>query len=225
MASFIPDVSFIDNSEQRTPLILVLDCSGSMQGQPIAQLNQGLKLLEEELKQDVIAAKRVRLLVIKYGGYDECELYGDWCDAMDFIAPELEASGLTPTGQAVSLALGEIEAEKQRLKAAGVPYTRPWLFLMSDGEPTDNWQAAAQACRDAQAANKVAVFPISVGHDATESMGQFSRSGINGVKQLKGLQFRELFLWLSASMQVVSQSTPGGKAQLPPTDSWSEISV
>jgi Mg-chelatase subunit ChlD len=41
MASFIPDVSFIDNSEQRTPLILVLDCSGSMQGQPIAQLNQG----------------------------------------------------------------------------------------------------------------------------------------------------------------------------------------
>lgn len=55
MASFIPDVSFIDNSEQRTPLILVLDCSGSMQGQPIAQLNEGLKLLEEELKQDVIA--------------------------------------------------------------------------------------------------------------------------------------------------------------------------
>lgn len=56
-------------------------------------------------------------------------------------------------------------------------------------------------------------------------MGHFSRSGINGVKQLKGLQFRELFLWLSASMQVVSQSTHGGKAQLPPTDSWSEISV
>ena len=51
MTSLIPDVSFIDNSEQRTPLILVLDCSGSMDGQPIAQLNQGLKLLEEELKQ------------------------------------------------------------------------------------------------------------------------------------------------------------------------------
>jgi uncharacterized protein YegL len=64
MTSLIPDVSFIDNSEQRTPLILVLDCSGSMEGQPIAQLNQGLKLLEEELKHDVIAAKRVRLLVI-----------------------------------------------------------------------------------------------------------------------------------------------------------------
>ena len=49
------------------------------------------QLLEEELKQDVIAAKRVRLLVIKYGGNDECELYGDWCDAMDFTAPVLEA--------------------------------------------------------------------------------------------------------------------------------------
>ena len=49
MTSFIPDVSFIDNSEQRTPLILVLDCSGSMEGKPIAQLNQGLKLLERSV--------------------------------------------------------------------------------------------------------------------------------------------------------------------------------
>lgn len=225
MTSLIPDISFIDNSEQRTPLVLVLDCSGSMEGNPIFQLNQGLKLLEAELKQDVIAAKRVRILVIKYGGYDECEMLGDWCDAMDFTAPVLEACGLTPTGQAVSLALSEIEAEKDRLKAAGVPYTRPWMFLISDGQPTDNWMQAAQECRQAQAANKVAVFPISVGEQATESMGEFSRSGINGVKRLQGLQFRELFLWLSASMQVVSQSTPGGKAQLPPTDSWSEISV
>lgn len=46
----IPDVALVDNSEQRTPLILVLDSSGSMYGQPIQQLNEGLKLLEQELK-------------------------------------------------------------------------------------------------------------------------------------------------------------------------------
>ena len=226
MTSFIPDVSFIDNSEQRTPLILVLDCSGSMEGKPIAQLNQGLKLLESELKNDVIAAKRVRLLVIKYGGYDECQLHGDWCDAMDFTAPVLEASGLTPTGQAVSLALGEIEAEKQRLKAAGVPYTRPWLFLMSDGEPTDRWQHGAEQARAAEQANKVAIFPIGVGdHANIDTLGQFSSRGERGVKQLKGLQFRELFLWLSASMQVVSQSRPGAQAQLASTDGWSVVNT
>lgn len=220
----IPDVSLVDNTEQRTPLVLVLDCSGSMNGAPVGQLNEGLKLLERELKDDVIAAKRVRVLVIRYGGFDHAEVVGDWCDAMDFSAPTLEADGTTPTGRAVELALSEIENEKQRFKQAGVAYTRPWLFLMSDGSPTDAWEAAAKRAREAEQANKVAIFPIAVGEGSQEqAMGQFSSKGLAGVKRLHGLQFRELFLWLSASMQVVSQSRPGGQAQLPSTDTWSAV--
>ena len=41
----IPDVALVDNTEQRTPLVLVLDRSGSMGGAPIEQLNEGLQLL------------------------------------------------------------------------------------------------------------------------------------------------------------------------------------
>ncbi len=221
----IPDVALVDNTEQRTPLVLVLDRSGSMDGEPIRQLNEGLKLLEEQLKNDVVAAKRVRVLVIQFGGYDEAEILGDWCDAMDFTAPVLEANGLTPTGHAVDLALEEIEAEKQRFRAAGIAYTRPWLFLMSDGAPTDPFESAAERCREAEKAQKVAVFPIAVGSGLSDAMGAFSLNGNRGVKQLKGLQFRELFLWLSASMQVVSHSTPGGQAQLPSTDTWATVPV
>lgn len=221
----IPDVALVDNTEQRTPLVLVLDSSSSMMGDPIDELNRGVRLLEEELKKDVIAAKRVRLLIIQFGGMDECRIIQDWCDAMDFKAPVLEAAGTTPMGQAVDLALQEIEAEKQRFKDAGIAYTRPWLFLMSDGAPTDLWQNAAQTCRSAEAAHKVAVFPIMVEGALPEVMGAFSNNGINAVKMLNGLKFKELFLWLSASMQVVSQSTPGGQAQLPSTDSWASVPV
>ena len=218
----IPDVALVDNTEQRTPLVLVLDCSGSMSGAPIAQLNAGLKLLEDELKADAIASKRVRLLVVMYGGPDTAATVGDWMDAMDFIAPQLEAYGTTPTGQAVDLALAQIEQEKQNFKAAGVAYTRPWLFLMSDGQPTDAWQDAASRARAAESANKVAIFPLAVGAAArTDVLGEFSAKGAGAVKQLDGLKFRELFLWLSASMKVVSQARPGGQAQLPAADSWS----
>jgi uncharacterized protein YegL len=218
----IPDVALVDNTEQRTPLVLVLDRSGSMAGEPIAALNQGLKLLEQELKADAIAAKRVRILVVQYGGYDEAEILDDWKDAMDFVAPVLEASGTTPTGLAVDLALEKIEEEKRSFKQAGVAYTRPWLFLMSDGQPTDEWENAADRCRAAEQANKVAIFPIAVGEDAeTNAMGQFCNKGAANVKRLDGLKFKELFLWLSASMKVVSQSRPGGQAQLPAADSWS----
>ena len=218
----IPDVALVDNTEQRTPLVLVLDCSGSMAGAPIAQLNAGLKLLEEELKADAIASKRVRLLLVEIGGMDEARLVGDWQDAMDFVAPVLEANGTTPTGQAVDLALDRIEDQKQQFRAAGVAYTRPWLFLMSDGQPTDAWQQAADRCRQAEAANKVAVFPLAVGAGANPATrGEFSSKGQAAVKQLDGLKFRELFLWLSASMKVVSQARPGGQAQLPAADTWS----
>lgn len=223
--SAIPDVTLVDNSEQRTPLVLVLDCSGSMGGAAMFQLNQGLKILENELKADVIAAKRVRVLVIRYGGMDEAKIETDWCDAMDFQAPNLEAGGTTPIGHAVEMALTEIEEEKNRFRQAGVAYTRPWLFLMSDGLPTDDWQYVAEQCRYAEEANKVAVFPIAVEGADIEVLGAFSRNGERAVKQLKGLQFRELFQWLSASMQVVSQSTPGGQAQLPATDTWASVPV
>lgn len=218
----IPDVALVDNSEQRTPLVLVLDCSGSMAGEPIRQLNEGLQLLEQELKADPIAAKRVRVLIVRFGGMDEAEAVEEWRDAMDFVAPVLEASGTTPTGQAVELALARIEEEKQAFRAAGVAYTRPWLFLMSDGMPTDAWDAAADACRQAEASNKVAMFPLAVGAGANdETLGAFSHRGKAAVKRLDGLKFRELFLWLSASMKVVSQSRPGGHAQLPAADTWS----
>jgi uncharacterized protein YegL len=226
MTPMIPDVQLIDNSEQRTPLALVLDCSGSMSGEPIELLNRGLALLEQELKGDSIACKRVRLLVVKLGGNDEAEVAGDWIDAMEFAAPDLQANGTTPTGAAVDLALTKIEEEKQRFKQAGVAYTRPWMFLMSDGSPTDDWESAAQRCRQAEQANKVAVFPIAVGAGAdANTLGQFSAKGTLAVKRLDGLKFRELFLWLSASMKVVSQSRPGGQVQLPTTDNWSSAPV
>jgi len=222
----IPDVALVDNTEQRTPLVLVLDCSGSMDGAPIAQLNEGLSLLEKELKGDVIAAKRVRILVVRFGGMDTAEVIGDWCDAMDFEAPVLEANGTTPTGAAVELALGEIEAEKARYKQSGIAYTRPWLFLMSDGMPTGPWEDAAQHCRDAEQSHKVAVFPIAVGEGShAGTLGSFCGRGDAGVKRLAGLQFKELFLWLSTSMQVVSQSQAGSQVQLPATDSWSTVAV
>lgn len=222
----IPDVTLIDNSEQRTPLVLVLDSSGSMEGEPIKQLNQGLKLLEEELKSDAIASKRVRVLVIQLGGYDTVSVVADWQDAMDFVPPTLEANGTTPVGKAMDLALNCIEDEKQRFKDAGVAYTRPWLFLMSDGSPTDVWEDTAAQCRDAEAANKVATFLIAVGRSAdVNTMAQFSQKGMAAVKRLDGLRFKELFLWLSASMKVVSHSTPGGIVQLPATDAWSQAPV
>ena len=108
----IPYVEFADNANERTPCVLVLDCSGSMRGEPIKQLNAGLKALEKELKEDIDASSRVQLLSIKAFGKDEAVISSDWIDAMNFTAPTMEAGGLTPLGKAMELALQKIEEQK-----------------------------------------------------------------------------------------------------------------
>ena len=157
----IPDVQFSDNTNQRTPCVLVLDGSSSMAGQSIEQLNEGLKTFETQLKSNPQTAVRVQVLVIRIGGHEEVDVVCDWCDAIDFTAPAIEANGLTPLGAGMQLALEKIEAQKQAYDANGISSTRPWVMIISDGEPNDyGWEEIAARCRDAESKKKVAIYPI-----------------------------------------------------------------
>lgn len=219
----IPGVDLRDNTEERCPVVLVLDCSGSMSGQPIAMLNQGLISLKQELDDDPIASKRVRLQIVSFGTEDQSEVsVSEWKDVMDFSPPTLSAHGSTPIGRAMMVALNEIEIEKSRLKAAGVAYRRPLIYLMTDGNPTDDWQPAATAAINAETAKKVSVFPIAVGQADTALLSNFSG---RGALKLDGLKFKELFQWLSASVKSASLTAKGQTAQLPSTESWGTVST
>jgi uncharacterized protein YegL len=222
MSNVIPDVALIDNSDERAPLVLVLDCSGSMlEDDKIHLLNEGLKTLETELKSDPITARCGRVLVISFGGDNNVERMGDWTDAMDFTAPGLQAGGMTPLGTAMKCALDEIESEKAQMRSAGVSYKRPIVMLLSDGEPTDEWQQVAAECKAAEASHKVNVMPIGIGAQANRAvLGAFSAKG---ALNLSGLRFKELFIWLSRSIRAVSRAPTGGTVQLNPVDSWAQM--
>jgi len=222
MSTVIPDVALIDNSDERAPLVLVLDCSGSMmEDNKIHLLNEGLKTLEKELKSDPIAARCGRVLVISFGGDNNVELMGDWTDAMDFSPPTLMAGGMTPLGAAMRCALDEIENQKSQMRSAGVSYKRPIVMLLSDGDPTDEWQEVAAECKNAETSHKVNIMPIGIGSQANKDiLGAFSNKG---ALNLAGLKFKELFIWLSRSIRAVSRAPTGGTVQLNPVDSWAQI--
>jgi uncharacterized protein YegL len=220
MAGPIADVALIDNSDERVPLVLVLDCSGSMEGDRIRLLNAGLQALEEDLKSDPITVKRGRVLVVTYGGDNQVEI-APWQDAMDFSAPTLTASGLTPMAAAVVTALDAIETQKAEMRSAGVSYKRPIMMLMSDGNPTDEWESVAERCRAAEQAKKVNVMAIAVGDDADKGvLDQFSTKQ---ALRLDGLKFKELFIWLSQSVRAVSRAAKGEVAQLPAASGWMQM--
>jgi uncharacterized protein YegL len=217
----IPDVILRDNTNQRLPCVLVLDGSSSMAGSPIEELNAGLRLLEDELKKDDIASQRVQLLVIRFGGDGQVEVLSDWKDAMDFQAPTITANGLSPMGEASRLALAKLEEQKARYRANGVKYNRPWLFLLTDGEATDDgWELAAADCRAAEQANKLVIFGIGAGDANLDKLGRFS---IRKPMRLQGVKYREMFLWLSSSASSASKAAQGSNVQLPPPTDWAEV--
>ena len=216
----IPYVEFADNANERTPCILVLDCSGSMRGEPIKQLNVGLKALEKELKEDIDASSRVQLLIIKAYGKDEAVISSDWVDAMNFEAPVMEASGLTPIGKAMELAMQKIEEQKCLYDSCGITSKRPWIFLISDGEPTDyDWDIVAKKCLVAQQNKKVVVHAVGTQEANLEKLGKFS---IMSPKRLNGLKFTEFFLWLSRSVSCLSKASPNTPDLLDDIGEWNE---
>ncbi|TPW23336.1 VWA domain-containing protein [Marinobacter nauticus] len=221
--SAIPGLEFVDNTNQRTPCVLLLDISSSMSGEPIRQLNEGLRAFAEELKSDPVASLRVQVMVITVGGPEDVRIVQPWTDAADFEPPYLHANGLTPLGQGMGLALDEIASQKAVYDANGISSTRPWVIMLSDGCPNDyGWESYADQARAEEENKRVIIFPVGTRGADFEALGRFSSKT---PKKLKGLQFRELFVWLSRSMSTVSASVPGERVSLPTTDSWAEIEV
>ena len=225
-------VDYSGNPNQRTPCVLVLDASGSMDTQGlngrtrIQELNEGIRVLEKSLREDDTAITRVQLAIVSVGGPgNDADVMMDWTDANNFQAFPLTTGGTTPLGRGIQLALELVEQSKKDLDAAGIGYTRPWMMVISDGEPTDDidlWAAAAKECKAAESSKKVEVFAIGVEGANLQRLGELSAKP---PLMLDGVKFRELFVWLSRSISAASRSRPGDKLQLPSTDLWRNVGM
>ena len=211
-------VEFASNPDPRCPCVLLLDTSASMGGAPMAALNAGLLAFQTDLQQDSLAQRRVEVAVVTFGE-GGVQVRQDFVTAGQFEAPALQAGGQTPMGAAITQALDMVGARKATYKANGVAYYRPWVFLITDGEPTDEWQAAASRVRAEEAANGLAFFAVGV---AGANLPRLAQIAVRPPVQLAGLQFVELFVWLSRSQQRVSSAQVGEQTALPPFG-WSAV--
>jgi uncharacterized protein YegL len=192
-----------------------------MKGEPIDALSQGLRAFKDDVCKDSLACRRVEVAVVTFD--TDVSVVQDFVTADQFQPPVLSAQGTTHMGTAIHTALDMIQARKAQYKSAGVLYYRPWVFMITDGEPQgepeDVVRSAAQRIREEEEQKRVAFFAVGVeGADMTRLSDMVVRAPV----KLRGLNFVEMFVWLSRSAQAVTHSRTDEQVALPPPG-WGAI--
>lgn len=213
------------NMEQKCLCVLVLDVSGSMRGAKLDSLNKGVRDFFTQIQTaDGVPDSLVDQLEIAIIQYDEeVRILRDPKLLEDGELPPTltERGSVTETVMAIEEAIKLVEDRKAFYKSTGQLYYRPWIIVMTDGEPygkkaspTDIDILSQKVAMEAnpKTGKKYMIMGIGVGEDA--NMETLKKMTAGRASALQGLKFGEFFEWLSASLTSVASSKEGDKIDI-----------
>lgn len=214
---FEPDAVTPPAAVRRTPCVLVLDVSSSLEPKALEKLNEGIRSFAQELRRDPPAAG-VELAIVCVGGVaGDAGLMMDWTAAGEFSAFPLRTGGVAALGLGLRIAL-KLAGDRKRSSdaAGGVACAAPWIVVATGGEPVDPagvWAGAVAEARAAERGAQCVLHPIAI---AGANAGLLQAISATPVRTLRELQFEALFRWLGESLRAVSR----GATELPEAEGW-----
>jgi uncharacterized protein YegL len=210
---------------RRLPVYLLLDTSGSMAGAPIQALRLGVEQFKKEVEGDPFAKESVYMGVITFGGEAQFVTKGlisfeDFVE--DFQSDSLSANGQTPLGQALWLLVESLDKDvKSSVKGGEKGDWKPLVFILTDGEPTDEWREPRQTILDRQTKKVINVITVGCGPRINQQNLKDIAIGPTFNMDNDNASFKRFFQWVSQSVRAaskaVSQTGGGDKpATLPP---------
>lgn len=220
------------NYEQKCPVVLLLDTSGSMSSEGrIDELNKALNVFKDEILKDEVCSTRLEVAVITFD--DEAALKRDF----DLLLPEQEMPVLSPGGttnlvDGMTLSMQKLEERKAWYKSNGLQYYRPYIVLFTDGAPTNTAEEIEDLDRRIQEnfdAKKFVFLPFGVGEAdmqmlaklAAQTQDQRLKDVAVAFKLKDVKKFADVFKFVSASLSNGIKAAETGKnkvvQQLDPT--------
>ncbi len=202
-------------NERHFAVTFLLDTSDSMHGEPIRRLNDGLNSLVRSLQSDN-NADVIDIAVITFGDSVNVTMPHTPISRIkaDFNLP---ASGLTPMGEGL-LKAAEITNERRRLyNANGVMSFKPWIFMITDGKPTDNIEPAKQELMKLQDNEKLKLWILGIPGYKKAPLKDLTIDDL--ILELRDFDLKTALNWAGKSMASVSHSAPGEMPKMAPLES------
>lgn len=200
---------------RRLPIYLLLDCSGSMSGAPIEAVRRGVELFAQEVRADTFASQTVHVGVITFDS-DARMVTEGLVPIEQFQPPQLSASGNTALGKALRVLQQSLDNDVKPARKGGEKGDwKPLVFILTDGEPTDDWQAPRQEILNRQQRKVLNVITVGCGPYINEQNLKAIAIGPTFRMDNSEASFKTFFQWVSQSVKSVSRavSQPGGGDQ------------
>jgi uncharacterized protein YegL len=212
-----------ENFEQKCLCVLVLDISGSMAGEPMAQLNRGLQEFSRAVENDFVATQRLEVSIVTFGSTAQC--IQEPALISNITMPRLYTSGSTKLVDGVRLAINIIENRKKWYKETGQNYFRPMIVLITDGVPDDGQDINGLSLEVSDAVSSKKFMFYSLGVDGYNHQILTKICSTPPPLPLDGYKFSEFFKWLSNSISIITKSVEGQTLSLPPVSEWAQIQM
>lgn len=213
----------MDEKGRRLPVYLVLDVSGSMFGVPIAEVQNGVSEMVAALRQ--LPARQQDTIHIKVIQFSDTVDTTPLTELRTFNPPSLSANGGTSLGAALRV-LDQAttyggDLIKNSIDALGD--WKPMVFLLTDGQPTDDYKSAASTIyrrtreHSTEFAPRLNVFAMGCGDQVDAKMLHEVSDNVLLMRDMSRGHLMELFKWLTATLGRVTRkiTVPGAGEDAP----------